>query len=236
LLAGLLAALALYKPQQLIPLGAYWLIARRWRSLLGILLGAVLIGLVSYLLSPTSLANYINLSWEFFNLAQNTSTSGANLSLFAQSTWVGIAVMIGALGLLVWSTIRSSGSRYLQAMLWLAPVIVAPYLIIYDMLLIILPISFLAPLLRKDRLMQAGVALVWLAALLAPFILNTRPLTWASLLLFLACAWRAFKPPAALAYPGVESDQDQIGQQQKPGVGQQSDQNIAPGVESEIRG
>ncbi len=144
--------------------------------------------------------------------------------------------MIGALGLLAWSTIRSPQSRYLQAMLWLAPVIVAPYLIIYDMLLIILPISFLAPLLRKDRLLQAGVASGLAGSFAGAFHSQYPPADLGNSPAVSGLRLASPETAGTSAHPGVESHQDQVGQQQQPGIGQQSDQDITPGVEGEIRG
>ena len=80
---GLLAGLALYKPQQLIPLGIYWLASSRWLSLLGLVGAAVLVGLASYLLSPRGFTAFLDLSRSFFRLAESTTDSGANISIYA---------------------------------------------------------------------------------------------------------------------------------------------------------
>ena len=208
--SGLLAGLALYKPQQLIPLVVYWLASRRWRSLLGFAGAAVLIGLVSYLISPQSMTAYLALSRSFFSLAKSTTASGANISLYAISPWVGLLTLAGVLVLLVVISVRRPDSRYLAAVLWLAPVLAAPYIVIYDMLLVALPISILAPALRKDRLLQAGVILVWLAAFLAPFVVATRPVTWAVLVLYALCFRKALqdRPEIRLleSHDVIESD------------------------------
>jgi hypothetical protein len=191
--AGLLAGLALYKPQQLIPLAVSWLAARRWRNLVGMATTGLLIAALSFLLDPRSPAAYLRMTRSFLGLANQSTVSGANISLFAWSPWLGVFVLAGVLAVLI--LVQFKGDRRLgQALLWLAPVLVAPYLVIYDMLLLALPLSLLVPLLRKDRLLQAGVSLLWLACLLAPFIVATCPVTWAALLLYLMIAWRAFRP------------------------------------------
>jgi hypothetical protein len=197
---GLLAGLALYKPQQLVPLAVSWLAGRRWRSLAGLAAAGLLVAALSFLLDPRSPAAYLQITRSFFGLAEQSTASGANISLFALSPWSGLSVLMVVLGLLIWVQIK--GDRHLgQALLWMAPVLVAPYLVIYDMLLLALPLSLLVPLLRKDRLLQAGVTLLWLACLLAPFIIATRPVTWTALLLYLMVGWRAFKP-----HPPVNPD------------------------------
>ena len=196
-LPGATAGLALYKPQLLLPLAAFWLFRRRWRSLSGLLLSALVVGLVSWLISRDASLEYLRLSLDFLRLAENATASGANASLFAISPWLGILTGLGVITVICFIA-KQEQNRYNRAMLWLAPVLVTPYVVIYDLLLIALPVSFLIPLLMRDRLLQVAVAAIWITPLLAIAIQTTRPVTWAALGLFILCAWRTFKMPASL--------------------------------------
>ena len=188
-LPGVLAGMALYKPQLLIPLVIFWLFRRRWRSLSGLAIMAVVIALVSLLVDPNASLEFLRTSLEFFNLSVAASESGANASFFAISPWIGILVAIGVLVVLV-IVCRRGSNRYSHALLWLAPVLVTPYIVTYDLLLLFLPVTFLVPLLGKDRLLQGGILLLYLTSLLAVPLLTVRPIVWVAFLLFVVCAWR----------------------------------------------
>ena len=86
------------------------------------------------------------------------------------------------------------------AILWLTPVLLTPYIILYDMLLLIIPISFLVPFLEQDPILQAGVGILWFILLITPIINIAYPITFSALLLFFLCAYRLVKP---LKQPGV---------------------------------
>jgi hypothetical protein len=193
-LPGFLAGLALFKPQLLIPLVLVWLWQRRWRCLAGFLLTVLTVGLISMLVSWQATIDYLRLSLEFLDLAQISTASGANASLLALNPWLGIGAAVGVIVVLCLAS-RQEIKGYSQAMLWLAPVLATPYIIVYDFLLLILPVSFLVPLLTNDRLLKIMVAILWGLSFLAIVILNTRPVTLAALGLFVVCAWRVFNPP-----------------------------------------
>lgn len=190
-LPGIVAGLALYKPQLLIPIIFYWLFQRRWRSLIGFMFTAFLISLVSWLVNPRATLAYVQLSAQFLSLAENATASGANASIYAIFPWVGMLVALGVITVLFFVARRGT-NRYAYAMLWLAPVLVTPYIIIYDLLLLALPISFLLPLLSRDRLLQIATALIWFTPLLAIIIQSTRLVTLSALGLFILCAYRFF--------------------------------------------
>lgn len=194
-LPGMVAGLALFKPQLLIPIIFYWLFQRRWRSLIGFMFTASLISLVSWLVSPQATLAYIQLSTQFMHLAENATTTGANASFYSVHPWLGFLVSAGIIATLFFTSGRGN-NRYKQALLWIAPVLVTPYIVIYDMLLLALPISFLLLLLSRDRLMQAAVGLIWFTPLFAIAIQTTHPVTWSAFVLFVVCAWRFFKTPA----------------------------------------
>lgn len=193
-LPGFLAGLALFKPQLLIPLVFIWLWQRRWRSLAGFLLAVLTVGLISMLVSWQATIDYLRLSLEFLDLAQISTASGANASLFALNPWLGIGAGVGVILVLIFAS-RQEIKGYSQAMLWLAPILVTPYIVVYDFLLLILPISFLVPRLAKDNLLKILVAILWLLLFLSVIILNTRPVTLAALGLFALCTWRVIKGP-----------------------------------------
>ena len=208
-LPGFLAGLALFKPQLLIPLVLIWLWERRWRSLAGFLLAILTVGLISILLSWQATIEYLRLSLEFLDLAQISTNSGANASLFALNPWLGFGAGVGVIVVLCIAS-RQENKGYSQAMLWLAPVLVTPYIIIYDFFFLIFPISFLVPVLAKDRLLNILVAILWVLSFMAIAILNTRPVTLAALGLFAVCAWRVFNPPVNVVSSTPEIPQDFI--------------------------
>jgi hypothetical protein len=194
-LPGIVAGLVIYKPQLLIPLIFFWLVRRRWLSLGGLLLAVIGIGLLSSILSwPATLA-YLRLSLDFLVLAQTANTSGANASLFALNPWLGSAVGCGVL-LVLFFAARRAEMRYSYVLLWLAPVLVTPYIVIYDFLLLVLPVFFLVPILLKDRLILVFTGILWALSLLAIVLLNTRLVTLAALGLFILVAWRAYQNEA----------------------------------------
>jgi hypothetical protein len=197
LAAGFLAALALFKPQLLIPLGVFWIYQRRWKTLIGFGIGAALVSLVSLALSYPASLEYGSLVQSFFRLAENTKQTGANTSFFAMSPWLALVVAVSVI-IFLFLSFRQGQSRYAIAMLWLAPVLLSPYLVTYDLLLLILPLSFLAPILNQDRWLMAIVICVYLAAFLAIPLMTVKPIVWAALFLFGLCAWRSWHDSPAM--------------------------------------
>jgi hypothetical protein len=191
-LPGLLAGLALYKPQLLIPLLFFWLLRRRWRSLTGFGMMAVMIGVLSWLVSPQGSLAYLRLSLGFFSLAETANQSGANAAIFASFAWLGVLVALVVLAILVFWRKKPQEPGTLS-LLWLAPVLVTPYLATYDLLLLILPFSFLVPLMKDDRWLRVWVILIYLAAYLAIPFLTVRPIVWLSLGLFIYLFYKSFR-------------------------------------------
>lgn len=196
---GMLAGMALYKPQLLIPLGVYWLFRRRWRSLLGLGLVALLVAGLSCLISVEASLAYLQMSWHFYELAEAANQSGANAAIFAYAPWMGVLVSALALAALAFSKKTPPGPST-QALLWLAPMLVTPYLATYDLLLAILPLSLAAPILAGKPWMSAVVALLFLSTYLAIPLYTVRPVLWVCLGLF-AMLWLVDQRPDA---PGAD--------------------------------
>jgi hypothetical protein len=190
-LPGLVAGLALYKPQLLVPLVVYWIFQKRWKSLLGLLGTGVVILLGSWAIDLAAFSAYSGVITQFFNLAEKSTVSGANASLFGLSPWLGAIVGFGVL-VAVALTARKISNSYSAALLWLAPILVTPYVVVYDFLLLALPLSFLVPKLAGNRILQSLFILVWITPLLAIPLLNTRMITAAVLILFLFCFYQLF--------------------------------------------
>jgi len=191
-LPGALAGLVLFKPQLLIPLVFFWLFRRRWRSLAGFIGMAVAIALISLLVNPKASLAFIEISFQFLELSSAATESGANASFFALSPWVWILVVVIILTILLLGW-RRGVNRYTHAMLWLTPVLVTPYIATYDLLLLFLPVTFLVPLLKGDRLLQVGVVLLYITPILAIPFMTVRPVVLVGLLMFTVCAWRVWR-------------------------------------------
>jgi hypothetical protein len=191
-LPGLFVGLALYKPQLLIPILLFWLVNKRWRTLIGLVVAATVVATLSLIINPQATLEYIQFTFEFFRLAEYSNASGANISFYAIWPALGIVVSFVVIVLLI-QLGRAENTYLVMAIVWLAPVLVTPYIVIYDMLLLVIPISFLVPILRDKLELQVGVGMVWFACLLAIPIQSTRPVMWAAFGLFLICTWLIFR-------------------------------------------
>ncbi len=191
-LAGLLAGANLYKPQLLAPLLLLWLLQRQWRALGGVALAALLVGLGSLLLSPAATLAFPAARGTIGDVVMAAVVArGINPTLYTVAgPLVALLASVGStVALLVaW---RRPMTPYHHALLWLAPLVITPYLGSYDLLLLLLPLSFLAPVLRRDRPVLLAALLLWLllGAMLWPPARFAIP--WAMLLLFALCFWRA---------------------------------------------
>jgi Glycosyltransferase family 87 len=192
--AGFLAGAALYKPQLLAPLIIVWIARRRWRALLGFGAAAlVVLGLSLSLSVPVTLHYLAHGAALGEANRKRLEARGASAALVSLIGLWALPVALAAMAALIVAVRRSGDRRVTQAMLWLAPIIVTPYLGTYDMLLVALPISFLLPRIPDDRLLSAASALVWFAPLLWLGGIATAPVV-ACVVLFAACAWRALRP------------------------------------------
>lgn len=198
-LAGLLSGLALYKPQLLIGLLLWGLWQRRWHSMVGFATIAALIAVGSLLVSVPATLRYVSLGRELFG---PVTAHGVNAALYAELRgWLpepmaaaaGLALGMGVLAALgvAWRQPHPV-TRYHHAMLWLLPFLLSPYLANYDLMLLLLPLSFLVPCLSGDRAMQGIVVLLWLGPLVNLLAGDVTLLAaWASLALYALCFWRA---------------------------------------------
>jgi hypothetical protein len=189
-LPGFLAGLALYKPQLLIPIILYWIFNHRWQTIAGFILSAVTIGITSFLISPIGSQNYIRLSTQFMNLSRTTTVRGSNVALYTISPFLGILVSILAIVLVIVVS-KKRLSHFTQAALWIAPIIITPYLGVYDLLLLALPVTFLYQEMALDRFLRWAIILIWLSPLLATIGLKFHIVTVSALILFSVCIWRA---------------------------------------------
>ena len=192
-LPGILAGLALYKPQLLLPLLIYWLFMRRWRTLAGFFGTGLLILIASILVNWSATVAFFHTILEYFQLSTSANESGANASFFAISPWLWGVIALAVLFTLLLSS-RQSENRYAYAMLWLSPVLVTPYVVTYDLLLLFLPLTFLIPYLSHDRYLQVGAVLLYLTPLVAIPLLSVKPVIITALGLFFISAWRFWHP------------------------------------------
>lgn len=209
---GMLAGVLLVKPQLLLPLLAFWLWRMRWRTLSGFVAAAVLVATASVVLSPEASTAYLasrseslgaglrSLEVETVNLALY---SGLNVLLgeraaLGTSAFLSLVVIVTLLA--AWGR-RGPGGPYHHAMLWLAPLLVTPYLGAYDLLLVYVPLSFLVRPLREDRvLLWAVIATLLLQGSLLPVkSAHVRLVPWSVLALYAVCAWRALRHRAGRA-------------------------------------
>ncbi|MGH2541760.1 MAG: glycosyltransferase family 87 protein [Ardenticatenaceae bacterium] len=212
--AGVAAGLTLFKPQLILPLLLVWLWRRERRALVGMALAAMFLLLGSLLVSPSATLSFPSAHDEIGDVVMGAVVQRQiNPTLYTVAgPAIALAGMAAALAALLYTWRWSlryyeglhhlpgqalTGSRepvsspYHHALLWLAPFVITPYLGTYDLLLLLLPLSFLAPALRYDRLLRLAVALLWLnlTLFLLPAARSLAP--WSLLLLFALCAWRA---------------------------------------------
>lgn len=196
--AGLVASAALYKPQLLVPLLWYWVVNRRGRALLGFAIGGAVVLGISFVASSQATLEYLRHGLEIAEAQRRHLESVGKSSAIAAfvGPW---AILAAALVLAALAAVRRCGERRLvQALLWLAPLLTAPFIGAYDLSLGALAVAFLVPLFRGDRVLRAAFVLAWFT----PF-LWLAGITWgapaAFAILFAAVAWRALSPRSALA-------------------------------------
>jgi hypothetical protein len=196
---GLIAGIALFKPQLLIPLAVVWVVNRRWTALLGLAtMGGVVAG-AGWLISPEATRHYLTDAPALFGTVQSHVMgrgSGAVLISHVGWVWGALVAVVGAH--LIACQLQNPGSRESHAVLWLTPLIATPYLGFYDLTLCLLPLSFLAPTLSGGWVLPTLVGLCWLT-----------PFAWFAgvsnlpsiilLMIFAVCAVRALLDPGAIA-------------------------------------
>lgn len=161
---GAIAGLALYKPQLLLPLIACWIVGRRWRPLAGFSLAALAVLIASWLVSPTATRQYVSEAPRLFALVRSHVVGrGSAAVLFSETgpPWVAFVILTGALLAMAW--LRHPRSRFAWAALWLMPLLTTPYMGVYDLMLGLIGISFLAPVVPSHRILALLVGACWAA-------------------------------------------------------------------------
>jgi hypothetical protein len=189
-LPGFIAGLGLYKPQLLIPLILYWVFNKRWRTMAGFILSSGAIGITSFMISPIASKDYLLLSTRFINLSKTVNERGANAALYSFSPFLGILVSVIVIVLLIMIS-RKRLNHLTCAALWISPVIFTPYLGVYDLVLLALPVTFLFQEMRHDRYLRWAIIFMWLSPLLATIGLEFHIVTVSAIILLVICIWRA---------------------------------------------
>lgn len=192
LAAGAALGLLLYKPQLAIGLAVVLLVQRRWRALLG---GALSVGLwlaLGFALSQEAMLEYADLSPGLVQLQLSVSTPTAKAwavhtlygfgLLLLDGIWpagasgLGSVLMVGGMLLVAgwwrkapWRTDTREWDLRMAATFALG-LLISPYLFLYDLLLLLLPLAILwshYPRGTGGRLLDGGPLLAWSALLYA---------------------------------------------------------------------
>lgn len=201
-LPGFIAGLGLYKPQLLIPLILYWIFNKRWRTMAGFILSSGAIGIASIMISPIASKDYLLLSTRFMNLSKTVNERGSNAALYSFSPFLGILVGV----IVIVSLIMISGKRlnhFTSAALWISPIIFTPYLGVYDLVLLALPVTFLFQEMKHDRYLRWAIIFMWLSPLLPIIGLGFQIVTVSAIILLFICIWRANQNKILSNFPRV---------------------------------
>jgi hypothetical protein len=185
-LAGMMAGILLYKPQLILGLGLGFLILREWRVLAGMMTTALIGGGFSMVVLKNETIDYFRFSSERLPLLM--SAPGAPFTQFFDTrgflkllvpTMGGVPLMIGwgSVLLLVlvlfwrwsWSCQREEMGRYrlMAGVLLLIPW-GAPYLLLYDWILLLVPFWLLSRGGRDEkRELSESVGSIWIVSLLS---------------------------------------------------------------------
>ncbi len=210
-LTGVCGGLLLYKPQLVIALIVVWAVQRMWRSLIAFGITGLITLLASWVLAPTATLQFFGVGQ---SLLSTVTTVGANVSFYAAlANYMPLSVaQIGATvvtGVVIVALARTwwrveTPTAYHYGLLWLAPLLITPYLAAYDLVLFLLPLSLLLPALRSDRTLQILVVLWWYSPIVNLVAGEVIVLSaWATLALFLFC-WRrtvTHSAPSPALYP-----------------------------------
>ena len=178
LLAGLCLSLLAIKPQLLLPLVVFAVLARRWRLALGAGLGAALLAACSLPLGLELWRDYLESTRHVAQvLATDSLTLGKQRTLMASLSWITGQPPTSALVLSLWAVIvlplawavirvwRDDRPELLPRRLGIAMlflVAAAPYLFFYDALLLAIPalVLWLAPESYAGRRSRAACAVL----------------------------------------------------------------------------
>lgn len=184
LAAGLVASLALYKPQLLLGIGVIWLFdfRRSWRALLGLAIGGASLALLSFTLFPEASWAYVDFAgsvlpdlpnWEEFPIWHLHTVRGFWRLLLPW--WPGVGDFLTAaaavLGLIAVVRLRHTMRSYRRLAFGVAVVLslwLTPHAMIYDLALLLIPAMILWHELPgwRDR-WRPLYALVWLVTLIS---------------------------------------------------------------------
>lgn len=191
--AGIVSGFLLYKPQLLIGLVVVWVVRRAWRALTALSVMALIWLGLSWWIAPTATFQYVTLGQSLLGaldqVEANSSLYAAFILWFPHHVAI-IATLVVALltlGVLAWVWARYPTSPWHYAMMWLSTFLCTPYIANYDLLLLLLPLSFLIPLLPRYRGLQFGVAAVWIAPAITLVIAGSAAVAWTTLLLYAMC-------------------------------------------------
>jgi len=208
--AGLVASLALYKPQLLLGISVIWLLdlRRSWRALLGLAIAGTTLALLSFTLLPEASWAYVDFAgsvlpdlpnWEEFPIWHLHTVRGFWRLLLPW--WPGVGDLLTAaaavLGLAAAVRLRHTMRSYRRLAFGVAVVLglwLTPHAMIYDLTLLLIPAMILWYELPgwRDR-WRPFYALVWLATLISG------PLTHFQLL-WLPAAGQVSIPVLTMAY------------------------------------
>lgn len=203
---GLLLGLLSYKPHFAVLAPLLLLVTRQWRALAGAVVGgaalalaslglfgeAAWIGFINKTLHPTVFSSSSS-DWRNIPSLQILARSLGLPSLAASALhWACTAAAVMASA---WVWLRSQDARARLAVLAAASLLVTPYLRIYDLTLLALPIAILA---AEDEVSIAERAVLAIAWLLPLYLLFAQPRVQvgplASLAVMGLATWRALRP------------------------------------------
>jgi hypothetical protein len=207
--AGMALGLVAYKPNLLVGPGIVLVAAGEWRTLFGLGIGVVAETAVS--LAFSSMATMVRYVSTLMSLARDPGLVQIHpqelhswrglFQLVAPEPWAGaltLVATVATLGVaaLIWR--RSFDWRLRWSALTLTAVLTSPHLLTYDLMLLALPLLLVADWMIEGKLpvpagVWIGLLLVYLSALLSPFVavvthLQVSTLAMAWLLAYLARA------------------------------------------------
>ncbi len=190
--AGAVLGLGLLKPQLFIVVPLVLLVLRRWRGLAGfaasggalVTLGALAAGLRSYVAWVKLLRGPGYAAVKAANMFHMASIEATMRGILPPSVGALPIVIHAALATVLVAVLVALARRGLDAHTWaaavLATLIVAPHLIVYDVVLLAVPITLLADELRQDRKARLALLVAYVLAWTMPFLRTIQDTHWPS--------------------------------------------------------